>query len=53
MKLLSEMIEMRQTGHEASPVILFLFLQHLPQEFHIMLREDDHLDLRAMAIKAD
>jgi hypothetical protein len=49
--LLSEMLELCPTGHEVSP--FFLFLQRLPKELRIMLGEDDHLDLRATAAKAD
>jgi hypothetical protein len=42
------------TGHEDSPFFLFLFMQCLPKELRIVLREvDDHEDMRAMAIKAD
>jgi hypothetical protein len=52
-ELLTEMMEMCPTGHEASPFFLFLFLQRLPKELRIMLGEDDHLDLRATAAKAD
>jgi hypothetical protein len=46
-------MELCPTGHEVSPFFLFLFLQRLPKELHLILGEDDHLDLHATGITAD
>jgi hypothetical protein len=52
-ELLAHMLESCPTGEEKTKFFAFFFLHRLPQELRIMLGEDDHADVHAVAAKAD
>jgi uncharacterized membrane protein YgcG len=52
-QLLSEMTELCPQGEQQSKFFAFLFLHRLPSWLRIMLGEDDHQDVRALAVKGD
>ncbi len=52
-QLLSEMTEQCPQGEQQSKFFAFLFLHSLPNLLRTMLSEDDHQDVRALAVKAD
>ena len=53
MDLLTEMLELVKPGEEKTQLFAMLFLRRLPAEVRILLTEDDHSDLRALAEKAN
>ena len=52
-ELLAHMLENCPTGEDKTKFFAFFFLHRLPQELRIMLGEDDHADVHAVAAKAD
>jgi hypothetical protein len=52
-QLLSEMTELCPQGEQQSKFFAFPFLQRLPNWLRIMLGEDDHQDVRSLAVKAN
>jgi hypothetical protein len=52
-ELLAAMLELCPRGHETSIFFTHLFLERLPAELCIMLREEDHQNLKDVAKKAD
>jgi len=52
-ELLAAMLALCPKGEEQSSFFSFLFLQRLPRELRVLLAEDDHKNLRALADKAD
>jgi hypothetical protein len=52
-ELLAHMLEHCPAGEEKTKFFAFFFLHRLPQELRIMLGEDDHGDVHAVAAKAD
>ena len=53
MDLLTEMLELVKPGEEKTQLFAMLFLCHLPAQVRVLLTEDNHSDLRALAEKAD
>ena len=53
MELLTEMLELVKPGEEKTQLFAMLFLRRLPPQVRVLLTEDDHSDLRALAEKAD
>lgn len=51
--LLTEMLELIQPGEEASRLFCLLFLRRLPAAVRLQLTEDAHMEVRALAEKAD
>jgi hypothetical protein len=51
--MLAEMLEFCPAGEATMAVFAFLFLQRLPREIRVLLSEDDPVDMRAIAEKAD
>jgi hypothetical protein len=52
-QLLSQMMELCPEGEQQSKFFEFLFLHSLPGWLRIMLGDDDHQDVHALAVKAD
>jgi len=52
-QLLSQMMELCPEGEQQSKFFVFLFLHRLPGWLRIMLGDDDHQDVHALAVKAD
>jgi len=52
-ELLSEMLELVHPGEESTRLFALLFLRRLPAAIRLLLTEDDHTDVRALAEKAD
>jgi hypothetical protein len=52
-ELLSSMLELCPRGQEDNVFFVHLYLERLPAELRVLLGEDDHQDLRALAEKAD
>ena len=52
-QLLAEMMELVRPGEEKTLLFAMLFLRRLPPAVRILLTEDDHEDVRALAAKAD
>ena len=53
MELLTEMMELVKPGEEKTQLFAMLFMRRLPAQVRVQLTEDDHSDLRALALKAD
>ena len=53
MDLLTEMVELVKPGEEKTQLFAILFLRRLPAQVCVLLTEDNHSDLRALAEKAD
>ncbi len=51
--MLAEMLENCLAGESTTAVFAYLFLQRLPGEIRVLLSEDDPVDIRAIADKAD
>jgi hypothetical protein len=47
------MLELCPCGHETNKFFLFLFLQRLPTEVHVLLSDDEDADSSKLAVKAD
>jgi hypothetical protein len=47
------MTELCPQGEQQSKFFAFLFLHRLPNWLRIMLGEDDHQDVRSLAVKTD
>jgi hypothetical protein len=47
------MLELCPCGHETNKFFLFLFLQRLPAEVHVLLSDDEDADSSKLAVKAD
>jgi hypothetical protein len=52
-QMLSQMVELCPEGEQQSKFFVFLFLHRLPGWLRIMLGDDDHQDVHALAVKAD
>ena len=52
-QLLSQMMELCPEGEQQSKFFVFLFLHRLPGWLRILLGDDDHQDVHALAVKAD
>jgi hypothetical protein len=52
-ELLASMMEFCPRGEERSAFMAYHFLNRLPSELRVLLAEDDHQDLRALAARAD
>ena len=52
-ELLSELMELVRPGEERSHLFAMLFLRRLPAPIRLLLTEDDHEDVQALAEKAD
>ena len=52
-EMLSAMMEFCPRGEEKSVFMAYFFLQRLPAEVRVLLAEDDHTDLRTLAVRAD
>ena len=52
-ELLSEMLELVHPGEESTRLFALLFLRRLPAAVRLLLTEDAHTDVRALAGKAD
>ncbi len=52
-QLLSQMMELCPEGEQQSKFFVFLFLHRLQGWLRIMLGDDDHQDVHALAVKAD
>ena len=52
-ELLSELMELVRPGEERIHLFALLFLRRLPAPVRLLLTEDDHEDVRALAEKAD
>jgi len=52
-ELLAVMLAMCPKGEETSAFFSYLYLQRLPRELRVLLADDNHKDLRALADKAD
>ena len=52
-ELLGSMLEFCPRGEENSVFMKYFFFKNLPSELRVMLAEEDHLDLRTLAARAD
>lgn len=52
-ELLAEMLELVTPGDERTNLFALIFLRRLPAAVRLLLTEDDHNDVRALAEKAD
>jgi hypothetical protein len=52
-ELLASMLELCPRGHETNIFFMHLFLERLPSKLRIILEEDDHQNMQALAERAN